>query len=104
MKHHVEITEPAEFDLEEAYCWIRDNHSPARAARWRQGLYAKVETLERMPERCGFAPENDWCDFELRQLLYGAYRILFTIRDASVFVLHIRHGARRFRSHDEVNR
>jgi len=103
MKYHVEITEPADVDLEEAYCWIRDNHSPTRAAKWREGLYAKVDTLERMPERCGFAPENDWCDFELRQLLYGSYRILFTIRADRVFVLHIRHGARRFVSPDELN-
>lgn len=96
MKYNVDITEPAEVDLEQAYCWIRDNHSPTRAVKWRQGLYAKIDTLERMPERCGLAPENDWCDFELRQLLYGSYRILFTICAGVVFVLHIRHAARRF--------
>ncbi len=104
MKHSVEITEPAERELEEAYCWIRDNYSSARAARWRQGLYTKVDTLEQMPQRCGFAPENDWCDIELRQLLYGSYRILFTIYDTRVFVLHIRHGARPFFGHEELNR
>lgn len=104
MRHSVEITEPAEHELEEAYCWIRDNHSSARAASWREGLYSKVDTLEQMPERCGFAPENDWCDIELRQLLYGRYRILFTICNTRVFVLHIRHGARRLLSDRELNR
>jgi hypothetical protein len=37
--------------------------------------------------------------FEVRHLLYGrrphVYRILFTIEDLTVYVLHIRHGRRQ---------
>jgi hypothetical protein len=44
------------------------------------------------------APENDEFEEEIRQILYGKrqhrYRILFTIREQTVIVLHIRHGAR----------
>ena len=47
---------------------------------------------------CPLAPENDEFEEEIRELLYGKrqhrYRILFTIREQAVVVLHIRHGAR----------
>jgi hypothetical protein len=45
------------------------------------------------------APENREAPAEVRQLLYGrrphVYRVLFTINDRVVYVLHIRHGRRR---------
>ena len=34
-------------------------------------------------------------ELEIRQLVHGAYRILFTIAKDTVYVLHIRHGARQ---------
>jgi len=44
------------------------------------------------------APENEVFDFEVRKLLYGkrphVYRILFTIENETVTILHIRHGRR----------
>jgi hypothetical protein len=46
------------------------------------------------------ASENGHFAEEIRQLLYGRgrnrYRILFTIGEEAVHVLHIRHGARRY--------
>lgn len=102
MKHKVNLSEPAEAELDEAYCWIRDNQSPERASRWRLGLYDKIHSLEQMPMRCGFAPENDWSDLELHQLLYDWHRIIFTIHEGDVYVLHIRHGAQKYLSRDQV--
>ncbi|HZO30164.1 MAG TPA: type II toxin-antitoxin system RelE/ParE family toxin [Chloroflexota bacterium] len=51
-------------------------------------------TLEEFPRRCPLAPENDDFDVEIRHLLYGEFRILFTVDDNVVRVLHVRHGAR----------
>jgi len=50
-----------------------------------------------MPRRCRVAPEDEVLRCDLRQLLYGNYRILFTVSDATrtVFVLHVRHAARQ---------
>ncbi len=52
-----------------------------------------------MPHRCPLAPENEEFEDEVRQHLYGKrdnkYRILFSIMDAEVQILHIRHGKRR---------
>jgi plasmid stabilization system protein ParE len=99
MKCAVEVTDTAEAELDAAYRWLRDEYSPAYAARWREGLLDAAGTLETLPERCPLAPEARTFRRRIRQLVYGkrhgAYRILFEIRDRTVFVLHIRHGARR---------
>ena len=66
--------------------------------RWFQGLRDAITSLSQSPLRCAFAPENEALPFDVRQLLYGnkphLYRILFTIEDKTVTVLHIRHGRR----------
>lgn len=91
----VVIQPPAEAEAEEAYLFIRAD-SPNNAARWFNGLIDKVQSLKQMPERCRLVPESEAFGQEIRQLLYGAYRILFVIRGNVVHVLHIRHGARKY--------
>jgi plasmid stabilization system protein ParE len=90
---NVEITALADANLEEIYLHIRED-SPDRAAKWRLGLLKAAHTLEQFPERCPFAPESG-PELEIRQLVYGAYRILFTVTKDTIYVLHIRHGARQ---------
>ena len=95
---NVELTALADANLEEIYLRIRDD-SPGRAAEWRQGLLKAAEALNQFPNRCPLAPENG-PTIEIRQLVYGAYRILFTVAKDTVYV-HIRHGARQpLRSED----
>jgi hypothetical protein len=64
-----------------------------------------VGSLSTFPARCAEAPESRFFDREIRQLLYGrgrnVYRILFTIQDDVVSVLHIRHGAREVMKPDD---
>ncbi len=93
MKYRVEITPSAEADIDEAYRYIR-NDSPENAAKWRQGLYQIAENLTLFPEGCSYALENEALDFEVRQKLYGNYRVLLTIDDDRVIVLNVRHAAR----------
>ena len=90
---NVEITAFADANLEEIYLRIRED-SPSRAAEWRKGLVKAAQTLDRFPKRCPLAPESG-PEIEIRQLVYGAYRVLFTVAKDTVFVLHIRHGARQ---------
>jgi mRNA-degrading endonuclease RelE of RelBE toxin-antitoxin system len=56
-----------------------------------------INSLKTFPRRCPIAPENEFFSQEIRQLLYGkgkgTYRILFTIIDDVVSVLHIRHSS-----------
>ncbi len=94
MGYQVELAERAENDIEEAFAFIR-NRAPLNAVRWRRALEAKLDLLQRMPNAFALAPENqDWIG-EVRQLLFGQYRILYTIVESTVYVLTVRHGARQ---------
>ena len=64
------------------------------AIRWQQQIEKAVISLEHLPTRCPIASETESFGFEIRQLLHGNYRILFTIKENSVHVLHVRHAAR----------
>ncbi|HJY83723.1 MAG TPA: type II toxin-antitoxin system RelE/ParE family toxin [Candidatus Binatia bacterium] len=98
MTHRVIIEAPAQADMQEAYRWIAQESSE-RAARWYNGLVDVITSLAMLPERCPFAPENAFFPEDIRQLLYGkrsgVYRILLTVAEDTVHVLHVRHGARR---------
>jgi plasmid stabilization system protein ParE len=69
--------------------------SPSRALAWREMLLGRIESLDRMPRRCRRAVESRMLKRELRQMLFGEYRVLFTIRERTVVVLHVRHAARK---------
>ena len=94
MRYGVEFTEQAEAEAYEAYAWIAEE-SPANAARWYHGLLEAINSLVSMPKRCGLAPEDEVFEEDIRQLLYGKYRVLFQVVGQTVYVLHIRHGARK---------
>jgi len=94
MTFRVEFTDSAQRDAQDAYRYIA-GRSPVNAARWFKQLCRTVESLAEFPARCPLAPESPHFDEPIRQRLFGPYRILFVIRKRSVYVLHIRHGARR---------
>ena len=105
MEFLVEIAEPAEKDIEEAYLWIYEQ-SPSRADKWYRGLCKVIFSLSELPKRCPIAPESRNLDREVRQLLYGRrrqmYRLLYEIRGETVFVLRLRHAARAYLPPDEI--
>ncbi|MDX2100881.1 MAG: type II toxin-antitoxin system RelE/ParE family toxin [Leptolyngbyaceae cyanobacterium bins.59] len=96
MAFRVEITVAAKLQIQEDYLWYKQN-LPSFADPWLDGLLKALDTLKKFPNRCPLAPENDAFQEEVRQLLYGkqrnAYRILFTLREDIVYVLHVRHHA-----------
>ncbi|HSY66141.1 MAG TPA: type II toxin-antitoxin system RelE/ParE family toxin [Terriglobales bacterium] len=100
MAYHIEFAERAARDLESLY--VEKNASESQAAsRWYNGLEREVYTLANYPNRCPAAPEARKLRRELRHLLYGkkphVYRIIYEVneRRQTVWVLTIRHGARR---------
>lgn len=82
--------------MESAYRYIEEQ-SPERAHEWVVGLMDAIRTLKVMPRRCPLAREDAFFPEEIRQLLYGkgrsTYRILFTLEEDVVSILHIRHSA-----------
>ena len=71
------------------------------AARWYNGLEQAVDALATYPNRCSVAREARRAKRKLRNLLYGkkphVYRVIYEVDEGrqAVWVLTIRHGARR---------
>ena len=75
---------------------VRAARCPDNADRWLRALMSALKGHAEYPRRCPRAPENDAvAAFEIRNLIFGDYRVLFSIIDRRVFVLHIRHCRRR---------
>ena len=61
------------------------------AQQWaRQLRTAACKQLSLMPRGFPLAPENADFNEEIRQMVVGRYRVLFTIRRGKVHVLHVR--------------
>ncbi len=94
----VETTPESELDAEAILEWLF-SHAGDTGIRWFLALEDAIASLAIAPARCPLAPENADSPFEVRHLLYGhpphLYRILFTIENDTVYVLHIRHGRRQ---------
>ena len=100
MKYRV-ITEPqAEAQMADVFHWVAKD-SPHHAMKFIEGMEKAINSLQGFPSRCGIAPESEFFGVEIRQLLYGNYRILFTIEGMNVRILHVRHGARQPLKPDE---
>jgi len=100
MTYVVEFSIRASRDLEVLY--IEKNAAESRAAsRWYNELEEAVYALAEYPFRCPVVPEARRARRKLRHLLYGekshVYRVIYEVdeRRKVVWVLHIRHGARR---------
>ena len=98
MKHYQVIILPsAERDIGEAYEWLAEQDAEA-AIRSYNRLLGAIFSLDTFPERCPLAPESEFFNAEIREIFHGRrqhkYRILFTVRENEVHVLHVRHGAR----------
>lgn len=101
MTFRVEFTDVAEKEVQDILFWIL-GQSPEWAGKWQCGLESAIHSLTEFPGRCPRAPEDTQFAVTVRQLLYGSYRILFTLVDSdgdsevdTVRILHVRHGARR---------
>jgi toxin ParE1/3/4 len=100
MTYLVEFADLAVRDLEILYVEKNAAESHA-AARWYNGLEQAVYALASYPHRCPVAPEARKLKRKVRHLLYGkkprVYRVIYELDEARqvVWVLTIRHGARR---------
>jgi plasmid stabilization system protein ParE len=106
MTYKIAITRRAEQDRATAFDWYCANYSREFAVRWYNGITRAIRSLSKNPLRCSTAAESDRFPFDLRQLLYGKrrnkHRVLFTLHDDVVLVLHIRHSAQRDLTADDL--
>lgn len=57
------------------------------------GIEKAILSLSEPPTRCPVATKSTEFNMEIRHLIVGSYRILFTIHDDEVHVLHVYHSA-----------
>jgi plasmid stabilization system protein ParE len=92
MKRHAVVFEKsAQANVRESYDWGCSVWGRKEAARWVRELREAVsKQLAVVPKGFPLAPENDEFPEEIRQLVVGRYRVLFTIKKHRVHVLHVR--------------
>lgn len=98
MAARFEFTPRAALELALAFERLTER-SPEFAERWRDGLFAKIETLRNFPKLCPIAPEARRWGAEVRELSYGKrqqgiYRILYRVDGDVIQVLAIVHSSK----------
>ena len=92
MKRYVVVFEASgQINVREYYDWGCRAWGKKEAKRWvRQLREAVFSQLALIPKGFPLAPEDDEFSEEIRQMIVGRYRVLFTIRRRKVHVLHVR--------------
>ena len=81
----------AQADVRESYDWGCRVWGKREAQQWVRELRTAVRRqLSVTPKAFPLAPEGSEFTVEIRQMVIGRYRLLFTIKDRKVHVLHLR--------------
>jgi len=90
-RYAVAFEESAQEDVRSSYDWGCRVWGKKEAKRWvRELRTAILRQLSIVPKGFPIAPEDEEFAEEIRQMIVGRYRVLFTIRKGKVHVLHIR--------------
>jgi len=90
-RYAVVFEESAQADVRKSYDWGCRVWGKKEAQRWVRELRKAVSRqLSIVPRGFPMAPEDHEFSEEIRQMIVGRYRVLFTIRKGKVHVLHIR--------------
>ena len=92
MKGYLVIFEDsAQADVRESYGWGCRVWGKRGAQRWARQLRTAVfKQLRVIPKAFPLAPEDNEFSEEIRRMVVGRYRVLFTIKGRKVHVLHVR--------------
>ena len=64
--------------------------NPSAAKKWVETLFDKVQLLKSSPQSGRLVPETRSED--IRELLYGNYRIIYRLEEKRISILTVRHG------------
>ena len=92
MKRYLVIFEDSsQADVRESYDWGCRAWGKRSAQQWARQLRTAVfKPLRVIPKEFPLAPEDNEFSEEIRQMVVGRYRLLFTIKGRKVHVLHVR--------------
>jgi toxin ParE1/3/4 len=95
VKYEVRITRVAQDDLYSIYRFIANNDSPWKAEHLLDNIEKAMASLEGMPARGNHPPElQRWGILEFREIFFKPYRIIYEIKDKSVFIHAVLDGRR----------
>ena len=90
-RYAVVFEESAQADVRESYNWGCRVWGKREAQQWvRQLRTAVCKQLAVVSMGFRLAPEDDEFSVGIRQLVVDRYRVLFTIKERKVHVLHVR--------------
>jgi plasmid stabilization system protein ParE len=90
-RYEVIIEDSAQENVRDSYDWGCGTFGKRQAQQWARQLRTAVfKQLGVVPKAFPLAPENDEFSEEIRQMIVGRYRVLFTIKGNKVHVLHVR--------------
>jgi plasmid stabilization system protein ParE len=90
MKYNVRVEPTAQRDIQLAYDWGKETWGVKQANKWSRELAKVIRRLGEFPERYPLAQENEEFKIEVRQVIFHRYRVLYTIKNEDVAVLHVR--------------
>jgi plasmid stabilization system protein ParE len=92
MKKYKVILHPeAELDIESSFKWGCRAWGEENARSWVRKLWLPIrKQLTTLPLACPLAPESEELRASIRHLIVGRYRVLFTVRTRTVYILHVR--------------
>ncbi len=94
MTYSVSILRRARQDVQRIFDWLADR-SAQGAESWFESFERSVSALSENPWLAPLAPENDYCDRQIRHVLFRTrrgrtYRALFTVVEKEVRILRVR--------------
>jgi plasmid stabilization system protein ParE len=92
MRFKIDVHPQAVSELEGIHAYLSEFSSDA-ADRTFLLLKHGIVSLSDFPRRCPQAPESVGASVEIRHLVVGNYRILFSIIGQTVHIWRVRHGA-----------
>lgn len=93
MPYRIIVQDSAYADLDSIFAYIVAD-SPQNAVAMVRRVLDEIGGLATFPLSHPLAPESDDFPEEIRQLIVGPYRVLYTVGGTVVHVLRVRHGAR----------
>ena len=95
MKYEVRIDNVASVDLYAIYRYVANKDSPAKAGNLIDSIQKAITSLETMPTRGNYPPEMQrWGILDFREIFFKPYRIIYEIKDKTVFVHAVLDGRR----------
>jgi plasmid stabilization system protein ParE len=92
-KYKVNISQNAQNDLEHIFFYIAGD-SINNAKKFIVELEKKIYSLDSLPERFAYIPENIYFGTSYRHIIHKKYRVIYRISGDSVYILRVIHGSK----------